>query len=217
MKKLFGTYIGKVVDNNDPEKSGRVKVFCTHPEINNYYSSLLSKTTTQYKFPGNDDFSSDFINIIKPYLPWARIQQPLVGGSAPAKFDAQNNKASRTDDTESFTEEGSPTYNVDGYPITPMEALRYVEVSDAFAFPSATMCTKGNAYGATDYMAPTYVSKPTGMFNIPRVGATVSIQFLNGDINKPIITGNMIDSESSKLIMNDGNVPIGVPGDFENI
>lgn len=216
MKRLFGTYIGKVVDNRDPEEGGRVKVFCTHPEVGNYYASLISKTTTKYKFPGNDDFSNEFIKIVREFLPWARIQQPLAGGSAPAKFDAQNNKASRTDNIDTFNEQGEPTFNVDGYNVTPMEAMRYAEIYDAFAFPATNMCPQGNAYGATDYMAPTYVSKPSGMFNIPRIGATVSIQFINGDINKPIVTGNVIDVESSRLIMKDGEVPIGIPGDFEN-
>jgi len=217
MKKLIGIYIGKVVDNRDPLEGGRVKVFCTHPEVGNYYSSLISKQTTTYKFPGNEDFGSEFIKIIKEFLPWARIQQPLLGGSGPAKFDAQNNRSSRTNNIENFENSNDSNFNIDGYEITPMEAMRYTDVYDAFAFPSATMCPQGNPYGGTDYMAPTYGSKPSGMFNIPRIGSTVSLQFLNGDINKPIVTGNVIDIESSRLIMKDGDIPIGIPGDFENV
>lgn len=217
MKKLYGTYIGKVVDNRDPIDGGRVKVFCTHPEVGDYYTSLISKTDTKYKFPGNNDFTNEFIKIVKEFLPWARIQQPLLGGSAPAKFDALNNRASRTNNISNFGDSNDPTYNIDGYEITPMEAMRYADIYDAFAYPAGTMCPQGNPYGGTDYIAPTYASKPSGMFNIPRVGASVSIQFINGDINKPIVVGNIIDVESSRLIMNDGNIPIGIPGNFENI
>lgn len=217
MDKFYGTYIGKVVDNNDPTGSGRVRVFCSNPGISDYYASLLNKTNVIYKFPGNEDFSSDFIRNVREFLPWARMVAPVVGGSAPGKFDAANNKASRTNDTQNFDNSTETLQNSDGYQVTPMEALRNAEVMDAFAFPENTMVPNGNPYGATDYMAPTYASKPSGMFNIPRVGSTVAIQFINGDLNKPMVMGAATDIESMKLIMNDGDVPIGLPGDFENV
>jgi hypothetical protein len=217
MEKLYGTYIGKVVDNNDPIQGGRVRVFCSHPSIGNYYASQLNKLNIIYKFPGNEDFDANFIKIIREYLPWSRVISPITGGSAPGKFDAANNFASRSSNVINFDNSDQTIYNSDGYEITPMEALRAANVNDAFAFPEATMVPNGNPYGATDYMAPTYASKPSGQFNIPRVGSTVAIQFTNGDINKPIVIGSANDTETLKIIMNDGDIPIGVPGDFENI
>lgn len=217
MNNLYGTYIGKVVDNNDPVKGGRVRVFCSHPSIGNYYSTQLNKTNVIYKFPGNEDFSADFIRLIREFLPWSRSLSPIAGGSAPGKFNASENFASRSSSNINFGNSTETLYNSDGYETTPMEALRNAEVSDAFAFPENAMVPNGNAYGATDYMAPTYAGKPSGHFNIPRVGATVAVQFLNGDINKPIIVGSANDTESMKSIMHDGDVPIGVPGNFENV
>lgn len=217
MDKLYGTYIGKVVDNNDPTEGGRVRVFCSHPSVGNYYSTQLNKTNIIYKFPGNEDFDANFIKLIKDYLPWCRIISPITGGSAPGKFDAANNQGSRSSNVINFGNSNQTLYNSDGYEITPMEALRNANVSDAFAFPEGAMVPNGNPYGATDYMAPTYASKPSGQFNIPRVGSTVSIQFINGDINKPIVTGSANDTESLRLIMKDGDIPIGIPGNFENI
>lgn len=216
MEKFYGTYIGKVIDNNDPEKGGRVRVFCSHPSIGNYYASQLTQQSVVFKFPGNEDFSADFIRLIKPYIPWARTSSPITGGSAPGRFDAANNFASRSSSVFSFGDSDQTLLNADGYETTPMEALRTADVNDAFAFPESAMVPSGNPYGATDYMAPTYANKPTGQFNIPRVGSTVSIQFINGDLNKPIVTGSANDTESTRLIMSDGDVPIGVPGDFEN-
>lgn len=216
MKKLYGTYIGKVIDNNDPEEGGRVRVFCSHPQISNYYASLLTKSNVFYKFPGDEDLSAEFIRVVKPFIPWARIVQPLAGGSAPGKFDAENNAGTRSD-SPTPNQTGESMYNPDGYEVTPMEAMRHAEVFDAFAFPEATMTAQGNPYGATDYIGPTYSNKPSGMFNIPRVGSTVALQFINGDLNKPIVVGNAIEKESMQLIMKDGDVPYGMPGDFENV
>jgi hypothetical protein len=216
MNTFYGTYIGKVVDNQDPTGGGRVRVFCSHPKISNYYATLLTKNSIQYKFPGNEDFSGDFIRIIKQYLPWARQIQPIIGGSAPAKFKAETNTASRTNDTEKFEGSSNTQYNPDGYPITAMEAMRHAEVFDAFAFPEGTMVAKGNPYGATDYLGPTYANKPSGMYNIPRVGSTVAVQFMNGDLNKPLVVGNYQEKESFQEMMRDGDVGIGQPGTFEN-
>jgi len=65
-------------------------------------------------------------------------------------------------------------------------------------------------------MGPTYASKPSGMYNIPRVGATVTVQFINGDLNKPIVTGHAIEKESAEEMFRDGDIEIGQPGEFEN-
>ena len=217
MEKFYGTYIGKVIDNQDPKQRGRVRVFCSNPHISNYYSSLITSKSVIYKFPGNAGFDAEFIKLVKEFLPWARMSQPITGGSAPGKFDAANNRATRSNNPENTGDSQNTQYNSDGYETTPMEALRGADVFDAFAFPEGSMVPKGNPYGATDYMAPTYANKPSGMFNVPRVGSTVTVQFINGDLNKPIITGNAIEGESFELAMKDGDAPIGVPGNFENI
>ena len=217
MEQFNGIYIGKIVDNRDPEEFGRVKVFCSNPNISNYYANLITSRHIEYKFPGNEGFDAEFIRTIKAFLPWARMIQPIMGGSAPGKFDAANNRATRSNNPENSANSPNTTFNSDGYDITPMEALRLAGVTDAFAFPEVAMVPKGNPYGATDYMAPTFASKPTGVFNIPRVGSTVSVQFINGDLNKPIITGNAIENESFYEANHDGGAPIGHPGNFENI
>jgi hypothetical protein len=139
-----------------------------------------------------------------------------MGGSAPGKFKAETNERSRGNNPENFGNTSGTQFNPEGYEITPMEAMRHADVFDAFAFPEGTMSAQGNPYGATDYMGPTYASKPTGMYNIPRVGATVTVQFVNGDLNKPIITGHMIDTQSAEEIFKDGDVEIAQPGSFEN-
>ena len=215
--KLTGVYIGKVVDNDDPKKGGRVRVFCSNPEVSNYYASLLQSTNVVYRFPGNDDMSGDFIRQIKPYLSWARVINPIIGGSAPGKFDAENNTASRTNDIQHFNTASSTQYNADGYRMTAMDAIVKAGVIDSFAFPEAGMNGSGFAGGATDYIANTYSSAPTGLYNVPRVGSTVGVIFLNGDINKPIVVGAVADVESMNLNLTDGGVDTGIPGNFENI
>ena len=69
MEHFFGTYIGKVIDNQDPGGGGRVRVFCSHPRISDYYATLMTTNQIEYKFPGNEDFSAEFIKVVKPYLP----------------------------------------------------------------------------------------------------------------------------------------------------
>lgn len=216
MDDLTGVFVGKVVDNRDPLNGGRVRVFCSNPRIHNYYASLMTSKNIHYRFPGNDDLSSDFIRQIKPYLSWARIMGPVMGGSAAGKFDAANNFASRSNNIQSFGNSTSTLHNVDGRAVTPMEALMRTPIIDAFASPVSMMVAKGNAAGSTDYNANTFEGAPSGCYNIPRVGSTVGVIFLNGDINKPIVVGSITDIDSMNANMTDGGVPFGLPGNFES-
>ena len=66
MKQYNGMYLGIVVQNNDPEYRGRVKVYVPHIQANVYENWYNEITDKQFKFVG-DNINSD-LNKIQPEL-----------------------------------------------------------------------------------------------------------------------------------------------------
>ena len=90
--KLFGSYIGIVIDAVDPEHLGRVQVFIPSLDCN-----LISSFTGQssYIFPGNDtggDLSIRDLNLLKKSCVWAYTSQPIFGGSSIGRVMSQLEK-----------------------------------------------------------------------------------------------------------------------------
>ena len=81
MKEYNGMYLGIVVQNNDPEYRGRVKVYVPHIQANvyeNWFSEIQDKN---FNFLGTN-IQSDLEKILpelKTVLPWATNSMPLVG------------------------------------------------------------------------------------------------------------------------------------------
>lgn len=91
-QRYFGNYLGIVVQNNDPLKRGRVKVYIPHitPTAYSNWSSSLSATDKSFKFPGKnvDSSLSTIIDELKKILPWSEIAAPLVGESSNGRYNA---------------------------------------------------------------------------------------------------------------------------------
>ena len=92
MKEYNSIYFGIVVQNNDPEKRGRVKVFVPHITSTVYKKWVEDKTNKKFNFPG-DNIESDLtpiLNDLKPILPWADISAPLTSENASGRFNNFN-------------------------------------------------------------------------------------------------------------------------------
>ena len=92
----YGHYLGIVIQNNDPQKRGRVKVWVPHISQTVYSSFKQENTDKNFRFMG-DNIESSLTSIneeIKKILPWAEVALPVSSGGASGKFYNWDNKAS---------------------------------------------------------------------------------------------------------------------------
>lgn len=81
--KYFNSYRGIVVQNDDPEKMGRVKVFV--PQVNmTLYDGWNNDRDTDKKFTSlggnlNSSITPELLQRMKESLPWAQVKLPIMG------------------------------------------------------------------------------------------------------------------------------------------
>lgn len=105
MKQYNGMYLGIVVQNNDPEYRGRVKVYVPHIQANVYESWYNEVTDKQFKFVG-DNINSDLNKILpelKTVLPWAENAMPSVGSTGSGRYNAHLDVGTISDSNRSET------------------------------------------------------------------------------------------------------------------
>jgi len=86
MKEYYGNYLGICINNDDPQKRGRVQVFIPHimPALYEYWN----KEGNDIKISCVGDnveggLSSDVIEELRKILPWAESASPILGSSSP--------------------------------------------------------------------------------------------------------------------------------------
>ena len=105
MKTYNGMYLGIVVQNNDPEFRGRVKVYVPHIQANvyqNWYSEISNKS---FSFPGKN-LKSDLNKILpelKTVLPWAENAMPSVGATGSGRYNAYDEVGTASDSNRNET------------------------------------------------------------------------------------------------------------------
>ena len=209
VNNLTGFYRGVVVQNNDPQKLGRVKVFVPHLhmslldiEESDYDAEFyFGEFGTNYQHKGKKLIDlTKYVDKIKLKLPWAEISLPITGGGF-SSFNSPSNRATTSD---------SPHYvnqiSEDDASVGSAVGAEYREnpPSDAFSRNSDTPNPVGNAYNTQSFY-----NAPKGMFGIPQVNAKVWLFFLDGNQNTPVIFGYSPSSSSYKQIYDDTNYPNG--------
>jgi len=183
--KHNGNYLGIVVQNNDPEKRGRVKVFVPHINIALYESwnkDFAMLNDKHFVFPDaatNPDLDN-VLEYLKKALPWAEIALPLFGGSASGRYNAHM-KVGTTSDANYWDKDNT------NFGFRPL--VNYVgenRISDAFHETKATHNRLVNP-NANQYAPSDYSNLARGSFTIPNVGAHVWVFFIEGDINYPVV------------------------------
>ena len=97
--KYHGQYLGIVVQNNDPEKRGRVKVFVPHITPTVYKRWVENNKDKKFKFIGKN-LSNDITDVtedLKKILPWAEISSPLTGENSSGRYNAFKNVGTISD------------------------------------------------------------------------------------------------------------------------
>ena len=105
MDNYVGMYLGIVIQNNDPEYRGRVKVYVPHIQANVYQNWFKEISDKSFKFPGKN-IQSDLNKILpelKTVLPWAENAMPAVGASGSGRYNAHDELGTVSDSSVSET------------------------------------------------------------------------------------------------------------------
>lgn len=104
MEKFFHHYKGIIIQNDDPEFTGRVKVWV--PSVNlNLYEGWTKDRDTDKKFTnlGKNLASSltpELLNRLRIALPWAEIKHPIFGMGSCITYNADRNFGEKTNGSD---------------------------------------------------------------------------------------------------------------------
>lgn len=178
-------YLGIVLQNNDPERRGRVKVFVPHIGATLYEDwnkTFKDSEDKHFVFPDKETNPNlhKVLPFLKESLPWAETALPVFGGAASGRYNAFKNKGTTSDSNYwngDILEEGfRPAQNY----------VRDNKLSDAFYQTNASHNSIVNP-NANQYTPSDYSNLARGVFTIPNVGAHVWVFFVEGNCNYPVV------------------------------
>lgn len=93
MKKFYGNYLGLCIDNNDPQKRGRVQVFIPHimPALFENWNEVgkdIKLLCVGDNLPSS--LPTQMVEKLKRVLPWAEAATPIIGTCAPGNLEGGN-------------------------------------------------------------------------------------------------------------------------------
>ncbi len=208
MKEFNSIYLGIIIQNNDPEKRGRVKVYVPHISANVYNKWMQDKLDKKFKFPGSniDADLTPILEDLKIILPWAETAAPLTSENTSGRFNNFNLIGSVSDSnyTSNFSQASSTA---------PGEAYEksFLRLNDAFTGDKkVTNFTNPYSYM---YKPNVYSNKAKGSFGIPSVGSHVYVFFRDGNPLFPVLIGASFGKSDWEGIY-DSN--LDYPGKYEN-
>lgn len=231
--KFHGNYLGIVIQNNDPQKRGRVKVFVPHISPNIYQKWVNNKLDKKFKFVGAN-INSDLnvvLDDLKKILPWAEVAVPLAGENSSGRYNANLNVGTISDssnlsttysnltsDEIDFSKITQYSQNQDNIGEKPgnMFDISYFKLKDAFNNPQETNINNVNKF-SYNYTPECYSNSARGAFPLIAVGSHVWIFFNNGDPTKPVVFGTSFGKEDWNSINNTlSGSGLDYPGAYEN-
>ena len=236
--KYNGNFVGIVVQNNDPQYRGRVKVFVPHISPTVYKGWNESNEDKNFNFIGalsTNESSEDpnskstgsltkILENLKKILPWAEMAAPLAGGGSSGRFNATTGFGSISDSSNldyvnasALTEHSQNADNIGEKPGNVYDASLN-KLSDAFNNPQLTNVNNVNKL-SYDYVPETYSNSAKGSFPVLNVGAHVWVFFEEGDPLKPVVFGLSYGANDWSTIFDasSGNPGIDYPATYENI
>lgn len=195
-QKYLGFYNGIIVQNNDPDYAGKVKVWVPHISPTVYAGWLGQvKEDKRFKFLGAN-VAQQFTMIVeelKQILPWADVALPLVNEGATGRYAAVDQYGSISDsNVREYThknEKYNKQYSQNKDNIGEKPANLYEQTSTAVHDEFNTTNNNVNHVNpfANQYRPSSYSNCSKGVFGIPSVGAHVWVFFREGDVNYPVV------------------------------
>lgn len=215
LEKDYNIHLGIVVQTNDPEMRGRVKVFI--PRLAPVIPSLNENVDKFFNFidsKNNSEFTK-ILDDLKKILPWAEYAGPLCGGNASGRYNAQSETGTTSDSNAWKGDEIVKGFRpVQNY-------IAQNTIPDAFTEVGKHKNNFVNQY-AHQYTPTNYSGLARGLFSIPNVGAHIYVFFTNGDRNFPVYFASSYSQDDIKRIftlsqdVND-NTYVDYPSTYENI
>lgn len=222
-EKHYGFFRGIVMQNNDPERRGRVKIAI--PEFTSHLARDLGLPSDIYsaRFVGGDNintmFNKEAVKKFCDVLTWAEQASPLIGGGTSGVFDAKNGVATVGEGYKgNFVREplGEESITPSGESVSPKAVISCHANPGGFDTGYKTgICDVYN-----QSLAPSPINNATkGMFSIPRVGSQVWVFFENGHLSHPIYMGYVFDKSDWNSVTNPqgSNPSLHYPNGSENI
>ena len=230
MNEYTGMYLGIVIQNNDPDFRGRVKVYVPHIQANVYQDWFSELSDKSFRFLGKN-IQSDLEKILpelKTVLPWAENSMPLIGASGSGKYNAHQQIGTISDSNRNETIQPhkhqtdvekkyklndehigeSPGKVYESHPTWVKDAFTNTDNPDdkeADLFAELEPGDRANGVNrpnkyAHNYRPNTYSNLAKGSFSIPNVGSHVWVFFQGGDHMQPVVFGVMHGEEDWKGI-----------------
>ena len=233
MKEFYGNYVGIVVQNNDPERAGKIKVYVPHVSASVYKRWIERKSNKKFKFLGANidtvlsqslsggEFNqtenlTPILEELKQVLPWAHCAAPLVSENASGRYNNFNNFGNISDSNyySTFSQSTSSATDTPGKPGYFYEKLEN-RLSDAFT-SNLDNINNPNPL-AYEYVPSTYSNRAKGAFGVPAVGSHVWVFFRNGNPTLPVYFAAVYGVTDWRGIYEAYDNPgIDYPGSFEN-
>lgn len=233
---FYGNYIGIVVQNNDPLRQGRVKVWVPHISQTIFNTFKDQNTDKKFRFMG-DNIDSSLTSIteeVKKLLPWADVALPIASGGSSGKYDNYNKIASISDsnrvststpDQANTTSKYSLNADGTGEKYGKLYEINELQPSDAFNRTFETnkgIISTGNPNRVNPYThlykPQTYSNCTKGQFAIPDVGAHVWVFFREGDALYPVVFASHYGIQDwAGVFQGYNNYPLDYPGDYNNV
>ena len=204
MKEYNSIYLGIVIQNNDPKKRGRVKVYV--PSISPTVNTEFNVDNNNKSFSGINSDILPILKDLKKNLPWAETASPLVGEGASGRFNNYTNRSSVSDanNFDNFNQDNTASSGE-------LYDQSVHRLNDAFSDTDKNI-NNINPYSYM-YKPNTYSNKAKGSFAIPSVGAHVYVFFREGDSNFPVILASAYGRSDWQGIYDN---EVDYPGKFEN-
>lgn len=226
--KYHGMYLGIVVQNNDPDRGGKIKVFVPHISASVYENWVQVNEDKKFKFPGTN-IDSDLSTIIEPLkaiLPWAECAMPLVGASGSGRYNAHTEVGTVSDSARLVETIPDDKYkktkysqNDDGIGESPGRRLEKYDTKLTDAFNDAATGTNNVNILTHNYTPSTYSNTAKGSFSIPNVGSHVWVFFKDGNATAPVYFAASFGESDWQGIYDVTTEDRGndYPGTYENI
>ena len=216
-KKYYGMYLGIVLQNDDPEKRGRLKIWIPHISVSLYDDWNAQANDAIFCFPDKET-NPDLYKVmerLKDILPWSSCASPLFGGNASGRYNAPNQKGTTSDSTY---------WDKDGTLVDGQRPLHNYSdensYTDAFGEHGKIHNMHINPY-TNAYKPSNYSNLARGLFTIPNVGSHVWVFFQDGNPSSPIYFAASHGEEDWKRIYTlsqdeEDNSSVDYPGEYEN-
>jgi hypothetical protein len=232
MKLYYGNYVGIVLQNNDPEREGKIKVYVPHVTATVYKKWIEKQNNKKFKFLGKNidtvitqSLSGDFnqtnnlteiVEDLKQVLPWAQCAAPLISENSSGRYNSYNSFGNISDSNyySTFSQSTTAAEETPGKPGSFFEKPEN-RLTDAF-INAGDDINRPNPL-AYEYVPSTYSNRAKGSFGVPAVGSHVWVFFRGGNPTLPVYFAASYGKVDWEGIYEAYDTPgMDYPGAFEN-